>query len=429
MNYFKQILYELKNQKMVTWVSISGTALAIFLIMATFMSDRIVNVSVAPESNRHRILKGQGIDFSADNGTSGSGMGVDYELAQKLYSNLDGVEKLSFISYLWNPFDVAQHGQKTITQKGLKVDDEFWKIYDYKFTSGHPFEKTEIHSGKKLAIITESVARNVFKETDVAGQSIDIDGEPHVIKGVIEDSFDLLPDGIIKVFVNFSKDNLTSFGEGIFGETSVRLLLKDGVSPDYVKEQVQRRYEQENRNLMKEGKELHYHQQPYTSEELSAGSFGSNNDPNLKFHDRLRALIYVLLLLLPAINLSSMTRSRLQQRISEIGIRRAFGAKKKSIISQIFTENLILTLIGGGIGLGLSLLFLAFLSSFFIGVVSMDFNMVTTTKISGVIWHVFDFSTFFIAFGACFLLNLLSTFIPAWKASEVEPAVAISKTR
>lgn len=429
MNYFKQILYELKNQKMVTWVSISGTALAIFLIMATFMSDRIVNVTISPESNRQRILKGQNIDFYTPGGSSGSGMGIDYNLAKKLYENLDGIQKISFIAYLFNPYDIGLPNQNTITAKGLEVDDEFWDIYDYSFISGVPFEHAEIESGKKVAIISECVARDIFKETDVAGREVDIDGQPYLIKGVIKDSFPLLPDGTIKVFTNFSKEYKAGFGEGIFGRSAVRLLMEDGVNPEYVKLQVEKRYSDLNREMESEGKELRYHMQPYTSEEMSAGSFGSNNDPNLEFESRSRAIIYIILLLLPAINLSSMTQSRLQKRISEIGVRRAFGARRKTIISQIFIENLFLSFIGGMIGLGFSLIFVAFLSGFFISVTDIDFNAVSTFELSPVIWHVFDFSVFFITLGACFLLNLMSAFLPAWKASGVVPAIAISKSR
>ena len=60
MNFIKQILYELHNQKIMTWVSISGTALAIFLIMAMVMADRIVNVSISPEAEAV-ILKGMAL--------------------------------------------------------------------------------------------------------------------------------------------------------------------------------------------------------------------------------------------------------------------------------------------------------------------------------------------------------------------------------
>lgn len=430
MNYIKQILYELKTQKMVTWVSISGTALAIFLVMALFMSDRLLVIEMAPTSLRSKILIGQGVDFKYNNG-GGSGMGINPILAKNIYGNLDGVEKVSFVELAWGNTDIGIQNGKSISVGILGVDDEYWKIYDYKFLSGSPFTKEEIESGNKLAIIKESTARAIFSETDVAGRQIDINNNPYLIKGVIEDSFVLLPDGTISVFTNYSPEfEISGFGNEIFGKANVRLLMKDGIDPDYIKQQVEKKYADANREFEKTNQSLIYHQQPYTSAELSAGSFGSNNDPKLKSKKRYRALIYIILLLLPAINLSNMTRSRLLNRISEIGVRRAFGAKKRNIISQIFTENLLMTFVGGCIGLCLSLLFLAFLSGYFIVFNDPNsFSAIESVNVAPIIWHVFDFSSFFIAFGACFILNIMSATIPAWKASAVEPSVAISKSR
>lgn len=430
MKYLKQIYYEMHNQKMVTWVSISGTALAIFLIMAIFMADRLQGLSISPASNRERILFGQAIDFYANNGNSGSGMGIDYDLAKRLYGGLDGIERMAFVALKWGKSDVGVPNGKVISAQGMDVDDEYWKIYDYQFISGRPFEKEEIESGGQIAVITESVARKVFGETEVANRKIDIDNVPYTIKGVVKDPFPLLSDGTVDVFLNFSWPQYTGFGEGVFGFSTVRLLMKENVESDYIKTQVKKRYEDANRNLNENNQTLVYHQQPYTSAELSAGLFGSNQDPRLKVKTRLKGLVYVILLLLPAINLSSMTRSRLRTRISEIGVRRAFGAKKRSIISQIFTENLILTFIGGSIGLCLSLIFLAFLSGYFI--VFNDpstFSTLAPVSAAPVIWHIFNFSVFFVALGACFILNVLSASVPAWRASAVEPARAISKTR
>ena len=431
MNYIRQIIYELKNQKMVTWVAISGTALAIFLIMAIFMADRLQSIVMPPESNRERILKGQGMDVVHDLG-SASGMHLNYDLAKKLYENLDGVDKVSYVTSPWGAADLNLPNEKTISAEEFKVDDRYWQMYDYKFISGKPFEKEEIEAGQYLAILTESTARKLFGETDVAGRQIDINNIPYTVKGVVEDSYPLLPDGTIEVFTNFTdfKENNDSWMPEFFGATMVRLLIKEGIDPNYIKLQVEKRYEDMNRELKESGRSIIYHQQPYTSEELSAGSFGSNNGPNLKVKTRLRAVIYVILLLLPAINLSSMTRSRLRNRISEIGVRRAFGAKKKSIISQIFTENLLMTFVGGAIGLCLSLIFLALLSGYFIIFNNPNtFDAIAPVSAAPVIWHVFDFSAFFIAFGACFVLNALSATLPAWKASGVEPAIAISKAR
>ena len=41
MNYIKQIYFEMKHHKMMTWVSVSGTALAIFLVMIFVMSEQV----------------------------------------------------------------------------------------------------------------------------------------------------------------------------------------------------------------------------------------------------------------------------------------------------------------------------------------------------------------------------------------------------
>lgn len=429
MNYFKQIIYELKNQKMMTWVSISGTALAIFLIMTIFMADRLKQLDIPPMSSRDRIMTGQGIDFSDGKGSSASGMGLDYELAKNIYGNLDGIEKLSFVKLILGKWNVGISDGESTNSEIMGVDDEFWKIYDYKFVSGQPFDKEEVEAGLKLVVLTQSLARSIFKSTDVAGSDIFIDDVLFKVKGVVEDPYPLLQDGNIGLFIVFTPEQTPSYYEGIFGNTNVRLLLKEGIRPEFVKKQVEKHYEDLNRVNEKEEKVFAYHQQPYTSDDLNSGSFGSNNNPPVKSRRIERGLYYTFLLLLPAINLSSMTRSRLRYRISEIGVRRAFGAKKRNIISQIFMENFLMSLMGGIIGLGLSILFLLFMSEYFITNVDILSESMARIDVAPVIWNIFDWATFFIAIGACFVLNILSATLPSWRASAVKPALAISKTR
>lgn len=414
---------------MMTWVSISGTSLAIFMIMAIFMADRLKRLEISPMTERNRIMTGQSIDFSDGEGSSASGMGIDFELAKNLYKDLDGIERISFIKIIWGKWGAGLRTGESISSEVMGVDDEFWKIYDYKFISGTPFEKGEIESELKLAVITQSVARSIFNQTDVAGREIYIDDAPYIIKGVVEDQFPLLQDGNIGVFIPFVPETQINYYEGIFGNTNVRLLLNKGVDPNYIKQQVAKRYEDLNRLSEKEKKTFYYHEQPYTSEDLNSGSFGSNNNPKVKSKRIEMGLYYTFLLLLPAINLSSMTRSRLRHRISEIGVRRAFGAKKKNIIGQIFMENFLISLCGGLIGLVFSILFLLFMSNYFITNIDIMSDTMVRIEIAPVVWNIFDWTTFFIAIGACFVLNILSATLPAWRASAVTPALAISKSK
>ena len=59
-------------------------------------------------------------------------------------------------------------------------------------------------------------------------------------------------------------------------------------------------------------------------------------------------------MLLPTINLVNINLSRVLDRASEIGVRRAFGASSRTLVGQFLIENLVLTLIGAAVGLALA---------------------------------------------------------------------------
>jgi len=62
----------------------------------------------------------------------------------------------------------------------------------------------------------------------------------------------------------------------------------------------------------------------------------------------LAATVFALLfLLLPTLNLVNINTSRILERASEIGVRKAFGASSKTLVLQFIVENIILTLLGG----------------------------------------------------------------------------------
>ena len=66
--------------------------------------------------------------------------------------------------------------------------------------------------------------------------------------------------------------------------------------------------------------------------------------------------ILLALLFVPALNLAGMIALRMKRQLSEMGIRKAFGASKASLLMQVFWENLFLTGLGGLLGLLLSYL-------------------------------------------------------------------------
>ena len=432
MNYFRQIYYEMKHQRMMTWVSISGTALAIFLVMTFFMTENVKMVEMAPETDRQKILIGSGVHvltLSEEGEKIGSTAGsLSYKKAKELYKDLDGVVKESYQSSWSGPQEISIKGSRPISLITKDVDADFWDFYDFKFLYGQPYDRASCDAGERKVVLTQSSARKLFKEDDVVGREIKIGDNEYRICGVIEDVDPLLSLTFSNVYCPFSKSDMES--DYWMCNVSVALLPEEGVDIQHLKNQVKGRYAAWNSQLSSEQKKAVYHATPWDIELWSTGEFVTADDPRPARSKTTTYLIYGLLLILPAINLSSMTKGRLRHRVSEIGVRRAFGAKRKSIVWQLLGENLIITIAGGVIGLVICLLFMNMASSFLFQFSSVKFStsldlLYSTPSMS----MLFTWTNFFFALAMCLILNILSATMPAWRASRLEPAVAIAKSK
>lgn len=76
----KQILYDMRTQPLIAWVTVIGTALSIFLIMTVVMIESVSVMSFSPESNRDRMLYGMYVHINKPNGSGGSGS-MSYKLS------------------------------------------------------------------------------------------------------------------------------------------------------------------------------------------------------------------------------------------------------------------------------------------------------------------------------------------------------------
>lgn len=96
--------------------------------------------------------------------------------------------------------------------------------------------------------------------------------------------------------------------------------------------------------------------------------------------------------------------------MGELGVRRAFGATQGKILWQVLSENLVLTLLGGVLGLAMSYGAMLLLK---------DWLLVTALGQTGLSAGMFNGFVFVAAFLFCLLLNLLSAGLPAWRMSRL----------
>lgn len=262
------------------------------------------------------------------------------------------------------------------------------------------------------------------------GREVNIRGVNYVVCGVVEDVNPILKNTWAQVYVVLDKDSRNrSIGlrnQNVMGSLKAFLKYGENTDPETVKQQVKAHYNTMNSELAKDDWEIIYHGTPYNIDEVK--EFNGFINPDVKTPQRKRYLLYLVLILLPAINLSSMVRGRLQCRVSEIGVRRAYGATRRSILTQLLGENLIVTLAGGVVGFVFTLLFMLLLSSEFFILAESDFSF-TAAMAKPTFNMLFKLSPFILALIICFVLNLLTATLPAWKAAVIEPAAAISKSK
>lgn len=401
---------------MISTVTITGTALAIFLIMLVVMVQQVQVVPFAPESNRDRFLHVKWMSIANKewgDGTSNGPMSV--RTAQECFQSLKTPEAVSIYACQTESTPVGLPGQPSTGVDMLQTDDAFWRIFDFSFTAGKPYDKATFDSGIPVAVITESVSRHLFGTTESVGREFLLNHAPYRVCGVVKDVSTLATTAYGQVWIPFTSTNFKNdTWSDHMGMASCIILARHRSDFPAIREEAERRQREYNTLIGEQGYELIYRNRPY-DQEKNALVTGANVEPDVNAARRQRLIIFLILLIVPAINLSSMTQSRLRQRVSEVGLRRAFGSTRMEIMGQIVAENLVLTFFAGVLGLLLSVAF-AYLGESMLFAEGFSKTVNAPLIDSSILLHV---STFGWALFFCFVLNLLSSGIPAWKASRV----------
>lgn len=424
--YITQALAQLRQHPIISAVSIIGTALAIFLIMLVVMMQQVKTAPFAPESNRNRFLHVSWASIKHKNwGANGSSNGPwAAQTLNEIYKPLESAEAVS-IYYAYavaTPVSLPKQAAESVDVR--ETDADFWRVFDFSFVDGKPYDQATFDAGMPVAVLNESVARLLFGTTECTGREFLVSHAPYRVCGVVKDVSTLATKAYAQMWIPYTSTNSTSASEvwsGYMGNFSCTILCKSRADFPIVREEAMRRFDAFNQSIAETGYELINRNRPY-DQEKNVLAFGANYEPDVEADRRQRYIIFLILLIVPAVNLSSMTQSRMRQRIGEIGVRRAFGSTRGAIMSQILAENMVITLLAGLLGLLMSVAF-AYLFNhlIFAQPYSVTFNAPDVD--ASILLHA---STFGWALLFCFVLNLLSSGYPAWRASRSNIVNAIN---
>ncbi|MCI8998289.1 MAG: ABC transporter permease [Muribaculaceae bacterium] len=420
MKLLKETIYNLRRQPVISMVTIIGTALSIFLVMVVVMLHQVQVIPFSPESNRDRFQHYSWISFGntewGDPTESNSNGPMAFKVVKEFFYQLEEPEAVT--AYVCQPMvkSVSLPKQKPFSADVRETDANYFKVFDLKFITGAPYTQADFESGLPKAVIDENVATRLYGTTDAVGKEFLLNGGTYKVTGVVRPVSTIAENAYAHLWINTTS---TGGPEGnwstIGGMYSVTLLAKDSgkESMEALHDEVERRLVEYNKEIGTAGWMIINRNRPYTQEKEAAGG-GANVEPDEKGARKVRWITFAILLIVPAINLSSMTHSRLRRRVSEIAVRRAFGQTRMTTVISVINENLIVTIIAGLIGLLMSVvLAYVFGDMLFAKGYSFTLSRPDTDMSMLLSWSTFGWALLF-----CFILNILSSGIPAIQASR-----------
>ncbi|MDH6357818.1 ABC transporter permease [Parabacteroides sp. PF5-9] len=418
--YIKQAWYMLRENKLLSIISILGTALAICMIMIIVILYEVNTANISPEIHRNQtyyLTAVESIDKTTNRRQSYGFMGLPF--IKECFYTLESAEVVTAVSRTQGEklYATTMDGNRGSSTDVLFTDGYFWDIFAFDFIAGKPFEYTAAEAGMKTLVINETLARRLFGSTDVTGKEMKLNYIVYTISGVVRDVSRYADKTYADIWIPYHAGaNTSAWCDGINGNFNCYILKKPEVSRETFHNEVSSKVATFNGQTPQFRAEIG--SQPFSHLEYWLGGSGNHQAPDLKKIFMRYGMIIIVLLLVPALNLSGITLAQMRKRISELGVRRAFGATTGNIMWQVLTENLLLTLVGGFFGL---------LFSYLGMVLFKDWLLMTTMGQSGLTGGMFNPVVFLIALAFCLVMNLLSAGIPAWRVSRVTVVESIKE--
>lgn len=406
----------MRQNKLFSSIYITGTGLSIAFTMVLFIIYYVKFAPVYPEYNRDRtlVIDMMNVTQKDNPGNYSCNHGVNYKVVDML-KDLPHLDKIGAScmmgNYLGYALTMPESNEVYMPIVNL-TDRGFWEVFTFEFIDGKPYEQADVEAGLPKAVIPESLAKRIFTRSDVAGEYIDLDGKDVQVCGVVKDASTATPITVGEIYLPlYFCDQLrpSSFEYGLSGSVQLYLTATSEDDIESLRSEVQEVFKQHN--LQDEKLNSNLMNQPdiwwknYFRTEC-------NHEPDIA--KAVRGILYMLLALLfiPAMNLCGMISSRMDERLSEMGLRKAYGATNRSLIGQILTENLLLTIIGGLLGLALAYIITIAGGETILNLMDENVTLFKTISTKINLEMLINLPLFLTVFGVCVLLNLISALVP-----------------
>ncbi len=295
-----------------------------------------------------------------------------------------------------------QRGKTTVDASYTGTSAEFNEGFNWPVLGGRPLNADDLRLARKVCLLGDDVYATLFQGANPLGKEILLNGDRYVVVGVLDERVRFgRSDGNI-VLVPYTTAQKRLRGEDHF--SGLTLFVEDLDAVDRVVAAVRRVLRRH-----------HEHGDDFRIET----SQGEIDDANEFFRvlQQVGGGIAGISLLVGGIGIMNILLVSVAERTREIGIRKALGAKPRHILGQFLAESVVLSMVGGllgiltGFGFGLG-------AAFVIQQLAPGAPFTSIVSAESVLWAVGFSSAVGIFFGV----------YPAFRAARLDPVEALRRT-
>ena len=402
---FNFAINALTTNKLRTFLSLLGVTIGIFSIIAVLAAvDSLkneINDSISSLDNSTIII--MRFNFGPSDiprWKSEQFPDVSYEEYQYIKKNVPNTKAVSFTLNV--PRTAIKYEENSISNVDVgAITHEYYDIESLQIAEGRFFNEAESNSGTPVIVLGDEIAKTLFSSSSPLGKKIRLYGRKFTVIGVLKkegaglfgeskDTTVLLPVNMArKIFGDNNKSTFPQIivkpekgidNEGYIADLTQKIRMARGLKPDDINDFFI--------NQLKGFKDV--------IDDITGTMNG------------IGWIISGFSLLVGGFGIANIMFVSVKERTNLIGIQKSLGAKNKFILFQFLFEAVILSIIGGLIGLILVFVVSVMASSF-----SGDFNFVLSP------WNMF------LGTAISAVIGLISGIIPAISASKLDPVEAI----
>ena len=401
------------SHKLRSFLTILGVIIGIASIIA------IVSIVEGTNQKLEKSLVGSGnnvitVSLTEDEMVLGFEEGVPFGIptvsdeALKSILALDEVDAVTAYTFRqsWNDVYYLNNGLSNSTITG--IDSTYFNTMQYSIAQGRNITKYEFDLGSKVAIVDSKVAAELL-EGDPIGKVIEIRREPFVVIGVIKDDNKAGKDEYESID-DYYEQTYSGGGSKVYIPAKTWPILYQFDEPQTVGVRV---------HTTKQMKSAGSKAADILNQYVPSDTIKYSSENMEEYTENMKTLtnaiqmmllsIASLSLLVGGIGVMNIMLVSVTERTSEIGLKKALGAKRRTILWQFLTESAVLTSVGGIIGVLVGIGLAKVISV----VANLSFGI-------SVPWIV-------IAVGFSLLIGIIFGAMPALRAARLNPIDALRR--